>query len=47
MRSVELLNYPVGLRTRQAMSLQIRVQDIVGEWLAVPQTQRDNLEYPD
>jgi hypothetical protein len=46
-------NFLVGLRTRQAMSLQIQVQemrvqeiqvqDLVGEWLAVPQTQREDL----
>jgi hypothetical protein len=28
------------------MSLQIRVKDTVGEWLAVPQTQRKNLIIP-
>jgi hypothetical protein len=28
------------------MSLQIRVKDTVGEWLVVPQTQRENLIAP-
>ena len=43
MVNLNIPKYLVGLRTRQAMSLQIRVQDLVGEWLAVPQTQRDIL----
>ena len=29
-------NFLIGFRTRQAMSLQIRVPSPVGEWFAVP-----------
>jgi hypothetical protein len=48
MVNLDTPNFLVGsVGTRQAMSLQIQIQEIVvGEWLAVPQTQRNSLIIP-
>jgi hypothetical protein len=46
-RSVELLNYPVGFGARQAIPLLNLEPGSVGTWPAVSSTQQEDLEHPD